>query len=265
MASFKATAAIKHEGSKGAAREGVLLDFLRSRVPATVRAVGSSEVIDSTGRTSSQQDILLVDPSTPPFLHQGHQRMYPAECIHGVIEVKGRLTKREVFDACSKIASVKRLRKAAYRPDLLGRSYRSTIDDSMMSHLPTLGFVFAFSSQAKLPTIASNVAEWSDDKPPDEWPDALFVLDKGTVCWMRDGGASTRVRRGSNLGGLQSARADQVLLTFVVSLYDMFANAWMPPLDISAYLPEIPFGLAGELKGFPDWEAIAPLSPPTPG
>lgn len=234
---FEKTRAIKHEGSKGTARESAVLTFLQTRLPRTVRAVGSSEVIDSTGATSLQQDIVLVDPSTPPFLQEGNQQLYPAECVHGVIEVKGRLSKHEVRDACDKIASVKRLPKVHY---LLDR--RSLLLDGV-NLPPTYGFVFAYTSSTSLKSITENVIEWCDEHSPQDWPDGLFILDRGSVAWFLDGKHQASAAPGSCLGFIEPEGPSDVLLTMLLNLHTAYANAWAPAVNLQMYVPHAVVGV----------------------
>jgi uncharacterized protein DUF6602 len=234
---FDKATAIKHEGSRGAAREDAVLAFLHTRLPRTVRAVGSSEVIDSSGATSSQQDIVIVDPSTPPFLHEGNQHLYPAECVHGVIEVKGRLSKHEVRDACDKIASVKRLPKIHYLPD------RRSLPDDVKLPPPTYGFVFAYTSRTSLESITENVMEWCDEHPPQDWPDGLFIFDHGNVAWFLDGKHQGSAVPGSCLGFIQPERPSDVLLLMLLNLHAVYANAWTPAVNLQSYVPHAVFGI----------------------
>lgn len=243
VAAFNKTAAIMHEGSKGTARESPLLSFLQGRLPATVRAVGSSEVLDSGGTTSMQQDILIVDPSTPPFLNEGNQRVYPAECVHGVLEVKGRLNKHEVVDACNKIASVKRLPKIHYYADPLGRFYPSLETGVALNHRPTFGYVFAYKSQTKIETIADNVIDWCKVHSPEEWPDGVFILDRGTVGWLLDGVFQECVVPGSQVGFIESQEPRDVLLAMILNLNVAYVTAWMPPFKLHGYLPTAVLGV----------------------
>lgn len=252
-AAFHKAAAVQHQGQKGAAREDPVLNFVQGRLTGNVRAVGSSEVIDSTGATSKQQDIIIVDPSTPPFFSADKHRVYPAECVQGVIEVKSQLTKSEVLDACEKIASVKRLPKVHYYDDILGRTWLAN-DGTTLNHRPTLGYVFAYTGRTQIETLANNVIEWCDGHAPAEWPDGFFVMDKGAIVWFKDGKSHECLYPGATIGVIESRRPGDVLLNMALSLHTAFVSAWMPPFRLHPYLPTAVLGVAKHpMPAGPKW------------
>jgi len=120
---FDKTSNLANMGDRGTGRELQVLRFLQTRLPGTVRAEGSSEIIDAAGGESGQCDIVIVDPTTPPFYSDDATRVYPIEAVHGVVEVKSTLTKAELRGACDKIASVKQLVKENYLPDPFHRTH----------------------------------------------------------------------------------------------------------------------------------------------
>jgi hypothetical protein len=261
VAGFEKSATIKHEGAKGSAREGAVLKLLRDWLPGTVRVKGSSEVIDSAGATSLQQDIVIVDPSTPPFFFEGNQQLWPAECVQGIVEIKARLNKAEVVDACNKIASVKRLSKSEYHPDPLRRTYPA-LGGGSLAHRPTFGYVVAFKSHTKLQTLADNVIDWCNDHPPEEWPDGIFVLDKGSVCWFVGGTPYECVVSGSRLGFIEAVHERDVLMSMVLVLNMAFVTAWMPPFKIHGYLGATALGVPKRVEpAEPRWPYRSVHSP----
>jgi hypothetical protein len=199
-------------------------------------------VIDSTGATSKQQDIIIVDPSTPPFFNEDKHRVYPSECVQGVIEVKSRLNKSEVWDACEKIASVKRLPKVHYYDDALGRGWPAN-DGTMLNHRPTLGYVFAYAGSTGIDTLASNVIDWCEEHVPEEWPDGLFVMGKGTIAWFMDGKSHECLYPGASIAVIESQHPRDVLLNMALSLHMAFVTAWMPPFRLHPYLPTAVLGV----------------------
>lgn len=113
---FEETAVVNHRGGKGASREDIVRDFVARYLPRSAEATGRGEIITADGQVSPECDIMIVDRSTPPLMDSRDFRIVPAECVHGVIEVKSRLDGRELLDACEKIQAVKSLPKTAYGP-----------------------------------------------------------------------------------------------------------------------------------------------------
>src|SRR5829696_10116867 len=65
---FQASGVAQHRGSKGTVSEAQLLDnYLRKYLPGNVIAEHSAEVVATNGDVSRQCDIVIMDPSTPPF------------------------------------------------------------------------------------------------------------------------------------------------------------------------------------------------------
>jgi hypothetical protein len=82
-----ATAAIGRE------REDFIDIFLRNCISPAVR-FGTGQILDSTGLMSRQLDIVVESPFAPtiPLLGSSNVRLYLAESVHAIIEVKSDLT-----------------------------------------------------------------------------------------------------------------------------------------------------------------------------
>jgi hypothetical protein len=171
---FELSGGFTHSGEKGTAREKVFHDFLKHYLPGHVRAFHSAEIISVDGRTSNQCDIVICDRSTPPLLDMQSYRIVPNQCVYGLIEVKSKLDRKELRDACEKIRLAKKLPKSAYHPDPPHQS-RTAIGGP--SPFPTMGMIFAFDSIKPL-TLGNHFAEWCEDHEPHERPDAIWILGK---------------------------------------------------------------------------------------
>jgi hypothetical protein len=88
LVDFEASGAVEHRRSKGTIREAYLLDYLRKYLPRAVKAEHSGEAVTVDGEVSKECDIMILDPSTPPFRDEEDYRIVPIECVQGVIEVK---------------------------------------------------------------------------------------------------------------------------------------------------------------------------------
>jgi hypothetical protein len=194
----------------------------------------SAEIITTTGLVSPQCDVVIYDRAVPRLLDMAEYRVLFSECVYGVIEVKTKLDQSQLIDACEKIRKVKTLPKTAYYPDPLRRT--RTVYGQTYSYVPTAGIIFAFDS-IDLATLAEHFLDWCDARPPEEWPDSVWVLEKAAVCGL------TR-RTGRLIRLLSPARAswflqpwpdEDVLFPLVLQLSSSLTTAWMPPVRLMDY------------------------------
>ena len=105
---------IEHPGSKGDALENAWIEWLRKYLPNRY-SVDKAIVIDHTGDTSHQMDIVIYDNWFTPFIFSQNGFHYiPAEGVYAVFEVKPDISgssdgKTNVEYAGEKIESVRRL------------------------------------------------------------------------------------------------------------------------------------------------------------
>ena len=99
IAKIDASAHLSHRLTKGELRELFLCDLLNPFLTAQFD-IGTGIVINQRGDQSRQTDIIVYDKRIlPPFIHERHLGVYPAESVVATIEVKSTLTKREVLKA----------------------------------------------------------------------------------------------------------------------------------------------------------------------
>ena len=112
QAEFQRSRNLQHRGLKGAARESAIVHgFLSEHLPEK-SSVGSGEIIDSFGYISRQQDIVIYDGHNIPVLQNfGETKVFFAEQVQAVIEVKSNLAHGEIKDVIGKASSVGMLRR----------------------------------------------------------------------------------------------------------------------------------------------------------
>ena len=106
-------------GLIGSAKEHPARKQLERLLPHSA-AVGSGLVIDSYGRTSKQQDIIIYDRQCCPVFSVNdtpEATFYPSEGVIAVGEVKSTMNTKELLDSVKKIQSVKSLRRFATPTD----------------------------------------------------------------------------------------------------------------------------------------------------
>jgi hypothetical protein len=100
-------AQIEHSGERGGQRERALKAFLARYLPKKY-TLGTGHIIDKTGNTSRQCDVVIYDDFNCPLLlaEEGYQ-LFPAEAVFGVIEVKSVLDASAIAQGVQAIQSVK--------------------------------------------------------------------------------------------------------------------------------------------------------------
>lgn len=105
---------IGHEGEKGGASEEVWRQLLRKYLPLRYQ-VGTGFVVDSANQFSEQLDVVIFDRQYSPLVFElGARKIFPAESIYAVIEVKQEVSAATIKYARNKVRAVREL----YRTNL---------------------------------------------------------------------------------------------------------------------------------------------------
>jgi hypothetical protein len=154
---------IKHMGERGREREAVLESFLTKYLP-TRYGISTGEIVDSTGKTSHQCDLIIYDHFNCPLLLAGNNiRIFPAESVLAVIEVKSTLSKAELVDATQKIKHLKELQRENH---------------------PVPGIIFAYKPIWKkdpIEKIASELQKIYKDFDSYQFVDLICILNSGVI------------------------------------------------------------------------------------
>lgn len=135
---------ITHSGTMGEVNEEHFIRLLRRYLPNRY-GVDQGIVIDSTGATSDQIDIIIYDPQyTPPLLDQQAHCYVLTESVYAVLEVKPAINKDYLHYAANKARSVRRLARTSIPIPHAGGTYPAK------PLFPVLGGIVAIR------------AEWSD-------------------------------------------------------------------------------------------------------
>jgi len=102
VAQFNLIESIKHQGDKGENREEILRNFLINHLPSKY-GITKGEVIGNTGYQSPSIDIIIYDAINCPILYAEKTAILPIEGVYGIIEVKSKLSKKELCDTAKKI------------------------------------------------------------------------------------------------------------------------------------------------------------------
>jgi hypothetical protein len=97
MIGYRASGRVEHRGSKGTVREqDAVSTWLVPYMPQHLRIIPGGEIRDVDGQVSSQQDIMIADPTTPALFTRPSYQVVPVECVYAAAEVKSNLTPDEM-------------------------------------------------------------------------------------------------------------------------------------------------------------------------
>lgn len=100
---------IGHEGEKGGASEEVWRRLLRKHLPLRYQ-VDTGFIVDSRNNFSEQVDIVIFDRQYSPLVFElGARRIFPAESVYAVLEVKQTINLENIRYARNKVAKVRSL------------------------------------------------------------------------------------------------------------------------------------------------------------
>ena len=124
--------AITHAGLRGVVREIFVGDLLAPLLPPGFE-IGSGQIIDHTGKSSAECDVVIYDRSIlPPILYDPKRGHFPVEACIYAIEVKSVLKSDELDDAITKarkLWSLKPLAEGDFRPRPAVFAFSSDLKD----------------------------------------------------------------------------------------------------------------------------------------
>ncbi len=245
QADFQATQrVVQHKGLKGkAAENNVVAAFLRRYLPETLTIRQNAEIISSSGDVSTECDVLICDPSTPPLWSANKVEIVPIESVHGLIEVKSVLSPRDLRDAWAKTAAIKRYPKTAWVPG--NRLLRPVVEfyGKQWEYFPTVGFVFAFTSRSSLKTLRGLLWELAQDTEPEHRLDGVWILNKGSILWWSETTWFT-AQPGEDvwIQSIENLEGGSPVPLMTMQLQAIFQSVFTRPFRIGDYMGDMPFG-----------------------
>ncbi len=184
-----------HNLSSGTANETILRNFLAQMSSGRYK-VGQGFIYQSSEsiKVSKQCDIMVYDHQDYPLVHSesGIDIVFP-EAARMVIEVKTKLTSKNLKDALENIASAK--------------SINFSIN----------GVVFAFQS-LKESTIIENLRIYAKDLDIHQAPIAILILDKGIIIHRWPG---TELGGLSNTFCIRKSKNEMVIAFLLLHFFDV--------------------------------------------
>lgn len=218
---------IKHMGERGSEREAVVKSFLSTYLP-TRYGVSSGEIVDHHGATSHQCDLIVYDHYNCPLLLAGKDvRIFPAESVLAVIEVKSVLSANEIEDCVSKIRDLKNLTR---------------------ENGPIPGIVFAYKSGWKENPIIRSTTELQKhyrQLQGHQFIDLICILSDGLIALdtVYDGFSVVNYDFSERCMLAHVELASSVLLWFFITLLDLLKAQPVVKPTYQRYLGTAEIGL----------------------
>jgi hypothetical protein len=237
-------ASINHAGNVGASAEEIVARFLNERLPSSVRAV-SGQAVDSTGQRSKQLDVIVYDTVRTPLLFSSPgegQYLVPIEGVVAVIEVKAKLTRKELWRSVENCASVKRLQREALVPEPITRTFK--VYGRQWRLPPVYYSVFGFDSDGLYAEVLND--EMGQDLQLHEQIDTIVCLDRGLCLNVAldvsgSGNDCSADPRFAPMPDPDTLRVNVETSSGLVVWYSFLASTVMsrtpgPPIDVTRYL-----------------------------
>ncbi|HLO50476.1 MAG TPA: DUF6602 domain-containing protein, partial [Kamptonema sp.] len=220
---FKVSSEISHPGVKGDFREDALREFLESGKIPPKYGIGSGLIIshsNPSNHESNQSDLIIYDrDKCPIWMYSKQAQVFPIEGIYGIIEVKSRLAKSDLYDGLAKIENLRQM---------VPRGTAS---------LP-FGIIFAYQlSNNSLDSLQKNLRDYQKEKSPLVWPNLVVVLQEGIILQL-----GTRLKRILKAEDFeQSARPTafsfkaDTLFEFYSALFSILSNTHLGNIDVGNY------------------------------
>lgn len=160
---------------EGSLVEAIVVDFLDRYLPKKL-SVGRGYVMNSEGKTSLQQDIVIFNAEDyVPLKNTQGVQFYTIESVYATVEVKSTFTKPTLKKANKNTNSIKYLSGTAIRIDATS----GEIEDISQYGSVVFSSIFAFRSVSKLQTCMQNVETESSSV------DSVVILNKGLINYAR--------------------------------------------------------------------------------
>jgi hypothetical protein len=165
-----------HASTTGKMRELLIQRFLKPHLPRTFE-IRSGIIVDSKGKKSKQQDIVIVDTRLPVIdIGSDNEAILIAESVVATIEVKSHLGTSEIEDSLESIALTKRLTRCGEQMYKKGG-----VEIRTPNPHPILSYLFAYDG-LNLETLLEKVANFAYSKNDGGiGPEAVCVLSKGVL------------------------------------------------------------------------------------
>lgn len=234
LSAYNKSKTIRHPRDMGDEREEILRHFLFESgllPPAFGAAKMSARVVAPSGHISPELDILFFDAQRVLVLKKFRKvEFYPIECVHGTIQVKSKLTKKELNKALDNITKFKSL-----NPQISLTQNVAGLKISTGLHR-RFGIIFAYEYDLEWGDVVQTLEDHVKVNPPEHWPNLLVILDKGLLFFGTEKELKWDIfeLKVPVIHGRPN-QADDVLLNFYYVLLDLLKESTAGTPEISNY------------------------------
>lgn len=177
LSDYEISKDIKHPRDVGTVREDLLRSFfLENKLLPQRYAVSNSSVrvASTSGHLSNEIDVLFYN-AFESFTLMQRQSVYeilPVEYCYGAIQVKSKLSKKELKSSFDNIASFKRLRRA-------NTSQNYVVRQGNKIQAEGFGIIFAYDTDMDWADVVAELELHAKTYDKRVLPNAVFILSKG--------------------------------------------------------------------------------------
>ena len=177
--SYERSKAIKHPRDKGDQREEILRHFFTNHglFPKSIHIPSAStRMVSPSGHISPELDILFTNANDSIVLKRFENTLkyYPVESVLGTIQVKSKLTKKELLRGLKHIKHFKNI--GPTRP-IKRQVGGFTMEAGLYRRF---GIIFAYERALRRKQMADLIQEHLAECPNGLWPNMVIILDAGS-------------------------------------------------------------------------------------
>lgn len=216
--------ALDHGGTLGDATELAWRDFMGQLLPTRYQ-VCDGFVVDAQGLRSDQIDIIVFDRHySPPLLRVGDVQCVPAEAVYAVFEVKQKIDRNTLRQACAKASSVRRLSRTTASIPTAERILEPKPPHRILAGILALGYGRMDPADRAVEELLAQVAEEQR-------------LDLG--CAIRDGSFKVSYED-KGAASVELSLVQSSLVSFLFWLLSMLQQiGTVPAIDYAKYLKAV--------------------------
>ena len=173
----KQTSGIEHPRYRGDERESEFKKLLEGILPSSI-LISNGFAINEYATKSYEQDCLILDRNrTATFLKTDTTTYFPIESILGSVEIKSKLTLKELRRTILNCVSLKKL------------AFNNAFSEEEYKKEPNVKIayaIFAYDSGWTLKKTADEINKLLDSVPATLRPNMFFLLNKGLIMPCRE-------------------------------------------------------------------------------